>query len=99
MIGTNSDLERIRSILDARISELARLAGAASRPYWVSDRLAAFGRERIMVSAALVNRRSEAGKKVVDLSRWYIGDGVLFRDALSHASATGTPIPLSSSRL
>lgn len=74
-------------------------AGAASRPYWVSDRLAAFGRERIMVSAALVNRRSEAGKKVVDLSRWYTGDGVLFRDALSHASATGTPIPLSSSRL
>jgi hypothetical protein len=44
-----------------------------------ADRLAALGRECIAVSATLVNRRIEAAKKVVDLSRWFNGNGALFR--------------------
>jgi hypothetical protein len=52
---------------------------AQSLPAWISDRLAALGREHIAVSATLVNRRIEATKKVVDLSRWFNGNGALFR--------------------
>jgi hypothetical protein len=34
-------------------------------------------RQRITVAAVLANRRIEAGKKVVEFSRWITGNGVL----------------------
>jgi hypothetical protein len=77
VIGTNFDLKAIQHILDCRIMELKQLVGAAPDQAWISDRLAAIGRQRIAVSAILVNRRIEAAKKVVDLSRWFSGNGPL----------------------
>jgi hypothetical protein len=94
MIGTNRELESIRRMLDDRIAELSRCAGSASCPCWVPDLIAAFGRQRTMLAATLANRRIEAVKKVVDLGRWYNGDGALFRDALIEAAGAGTPMSL-----
>ena len=78
VIGTNRDLKSMRRILNCRITELKQLAGAAPEQGWISDRLTTLGRERIAISATLVNRRTEAAKKVVDLSRWFNGNGALF---------------------
>jgi|SRR5271166_4848144 len=74
MIGTNRDLELIQRVLDCRILELKQFGSAAPDQAWVSGQLAALGRERITVSAILVNRRLEAAKKVVDLTRWFTGN-------------------------
>jgi hypothetical protein len=43
-------------------------------------------RERKALSAALANRHIEAANKVVDLSRWFSGDGAL-REVLHHIAA------------
>ncbi len=78
MIGTNSDLELIRGCLDSEIATLSRLAdNNATDQAWVTYRLVTLGRRRIAVAATLANRRAEAAKKVVDLSRWFTGDGAL----------------------
>jgi hypothetical protein len=77
MIGTNRDLKSIQRILDSRITELSRLSAAPPEEAAVFDRLADLRRERITVAAALVNRRIESAKRVVDLSRWFTGGGVL----------------------
>jgi hypothetical protein len=77
VIGTNRDLKSIQRILDCKIIELRQLSNAAPEQRWISDRLATLGRQRIAISAALVNRRIEAAKTVVELSRWFDGNGAL----------------------
>jgi len=77
MIGTNRDLKSIQRILDCRIEELKQFAAATSDAAWISARLTALNRKRITVSAILANRRIEAAKKVVVLSRWLTGNGAL----------------------
>jgi hypothetical protein len=78
VIGTNSDLELIRGCLDSEIAALSRLVDSqTSDQAWITYRLVTLGRRRIAVSATLANRRAEAAKKVVDLSRWFTGDGAL----------------------
>jgi hypothetical protein len=77
MIGTNRDLGSIQQILDCRIMELKQLASATPDRAWVSAELTALGRDRIAVSAILANRRIEAAKRVVVLSRWLTGNGVI----------------------
>ena len=78
MIGTNRDLKSMQRILDWRITELKQLADDAPEQNWISDRLAFLSRQRIAVCATLVNRRIEAARHVVDLSRWFNGNGALF---------------------
>ncbi len=77
MIGTNSDLELIRYCLDSEIGVLLQTAGGGPDRDLVSRRLAVLGRRRSAVSATLANRRAEAAKPVVDLSRWFSGNGAL----------------------
>jgi hypothetical protein len=77
VIGTNSDLELIRGRLDSEIAALSRRTDSATDQAWVTYRLVTLGRRRIAVAATLANRRAEAAKKVVDLSRWFSGDGAL----------------------
>lgn len=85
MLGTNRDLKAIRYALDSEIVALQLLAAASPR-HDLSERLARLGRERIAISAVLVNRRIEASKKVVMLSRWLSGNGVLGAAAAAPAS-------------
>ena len=102
VIGTNRDLKSMQHILNCRITELKQLASAAPEQGWISDRLTTLGRERIAVSATLVNRRTEAAKKVVDLSRWFNGNGALFSSGLHRVVAKQTrqqPLMASSTRL
>ena len=86
VIGTNRDLKSMQRIRNCRITALKQLASAVPEQGWISDRLTTLGRERIAVSATLVNRRTEAAKKVVDLSRWFNGNGAEFS-----VEATGLP--------
>jgi hypothetical protein len=77
VIGSNRDLLAIRSSLDCRIEALSQLARNAPDLDRLSYRLSRLVRERRALSAVLANRRSEAANQVVDLSRWYSGDGAL----------------------
>jgi len=79
MIGTNRELKSIQRSLDRQIIELSRLARAAPHKSSASDRLTELGRQRIRISAVLANRRIEAAKRVVELSRWLTGNGALFK--------------------
>ena len=86
MLGSNRDLLSIRSSLDYEIEVLSQLARNASDLDHLSRRLSMLVRERRMLSAALANRHIEAANKVVDLSRWFSGDGAL-REVLHHIAA------------
>lgn len=77
MIGTNRDLKSLQRSLDAEFAALSRLADRAHDQSWIPFRLAALRRRRIAISATLANRRIEATKQVVDLSRWFNGNGAL----------------------
>ena len=77
MIGSNRDLLSIRSCLDSEIAALSRLARSAPDRDRLSHRLSMLVRERKALSAVLANRHIEARNKIVDLSRWYSGDGAL----------------------
>jgi hypothetical protein len=87
MIGTNRDLKSMQRILDCRIIALKQLAGAAPEQNWISRRLAFLSRQRIAVCATLVNRRIEAARHIVDLSRWFNGNGALFGGTLNRSPA------------
>lgn len=71
MIGTNRELMSIQRILDCRILALRQSINGVPDPDCIAARLTALGRERIAVSAIPANRRIEAAKKVVDLTRWF----------------------------
>jgi hypothetical protein len=77
VIGTNRDLEALRRSLDCEFAALSRLAGRAPDQTWISHRLLAIMRQRIVISATLANRRAEAARQVVDFSRWFNGNGEL----------------------
>ncbi len=77
MIGTNRDLLQVELLLDGEIRRLKRLAADRAAPNWVHRRLALMCRQRISVCATLVNRRIEAARPVVDVSRWVSGNGAL----------------------
>jgi hypothetical protein len=86
VLGSNRDLLSIRSSLDYEIEVLSQLARNASDLDHLSRRLSMLVRERRMLSAALANRHIEAANKVVDLWRWYSGDGAL-REVLHRIAA------------
>jgi hypothetical protein len=77
VIGSNRDLLTIRSSLDCEIEAVSQRARNAPDLDDLSHRLSMLVRERRALSAALANRHSEATNKVVDLWRWYSGDGAL----------------------
>jgi hypothetical protein len=89
MIGSNRDLHLIRSALDSEIEALSHLARHAPDLDHLSRHLSILIRERKALSAALANRHVEAANKVVDLSRWFSGDGAL-REVLHHIAAIPT---------
>jgi hypothetical protein len=66
--GTNRDLTSMQRVLDCRIIELAQLTCTAQDQAWIRGRLTSLGRQPVVVSPTLVNRRSEATKNVVDFS-------------------------------
>lgn len=78
MLGSNRDLCSIRASLDSEIEALSRIARYAPDPSPLSRRLSLLVRERRAVSATLANRQAEAANKVVDLSRWFSGNGALY---------------------
>jgi hypothetical protein len=77
VIGTNRDLELLLRSLDREFATLSRLARRAPDQTWISYRLVALRRHRSAISATLANRRLEAAKPVVDLTRWFHGNGEL----------------------
>jgi hypothetical protein len=77
VIGTNRDLKSLQHSLDTEFAALNRLADHADDQSWIPVRLAAVTRWRIAISTTLANRRIEATKQIVDLSRWYDGNGAL----------------------
>jgi hypothetical protein len=77
MIGTNRDLTAMRELIDGEIRRFDAMAKAAPGQYWIQKQLLALCRQRLAVCAALVNRRAEAGKSVVDFTRWMSGNGAL----------------------
>jgi hypothetical protein len=77
MLGTNRDLHRIRRMLDSEIAALRLVAAIAPEDDRTSQRLDLLARQRLSISAVLANRRIEAAKKVVVLSRWLSGNGLL----------------------
>lgn len=90
MIGSNRDLHLIRSALDSEIEKLSRFARNFPDLDHLSHHLSVLERERKALSAALANRDAEAANKVVDLSRWFSGDGAL-REVLHHIAAIPAP--------
>jgi hypothetical protein len=78
MLGSNRDLCSIRASLDCEIETLSRMARYSPDPDRLSRRLSLLLRERRAVSATLANRQAEAANKVVDLSRWFSGNGALY---------------------
>ena len=97
VIGTNRDLKSMQRILDCRIIELKQLAGDAPEQNWISDRLAVLSRQRIAVCATLVNRRIEAARHIVDLSRWFNGNGALFGGNVNRSPRDESEEPLMAS--
>jgi hypothetical protein len=89
VIGANRDLKSMQRILECRIIELKQLAGDAPARDWITDRLAVLSRQRIAVCATLVNRRIEAARPIVDLSRWFNGNGALFGGAINRSLRNG----------
>jgi hypothetical protein len=88
VIGTNRDLNAIQRMLDFEIIQLKQqLAGSARDEVWISNRLAVVCRQRVAVCATLANRRIEATRQAVDLSRWLTGNGALFGSAVNRAGA------------
>lgn len=77
MIGTNRDLTAMRQLLDFEIRKFGAMAKATPGQDWIQKRLDSLCRQRLAVCAALVNRRAEAAKRVVDFSRWTSGNGAL----------------------
>ncbi len=75
MIGTNRDLARIRERLDLEILRFGAMAKSAPEQAWIGNRLTHLSRQRLAICAALVNRRAEASKNVVNFSRWASGNG------------------------
>lgn len=77
MLGTNRDLTTMQELLDFEILRFDAMAKGAPEQAWIRHRFVCLTRQRIAVCAALVNRRAEAAKKVVDFSRWVSGNGAL----------------------
>jgi hypothetical protein len=77
VIGTNRDLKTMQKLLDTEIATLCDLPDDKTRRRSVSGRILALQRKRIAICATLVNRRSEAAKRVVDLACWFNGNGAL----------------------
>lgn len=83
MIGTNRDLLAMRQAVDHEIFRLTMVkAGRRADAGQIDLHLAALSRERLALCAAMVNRRAEAAKGVVELQRWVFGCGALNRVAL-----------------
>jgi hypothetical protein len=80
VIVSNRDLSAMRDALDNKILQLT---AAKSMPINQADadhigrQIASLSRRRIVLCGAIVNRRLEASKPVVSLSRWVSGDGAL----------------------
>ena len=80
MIIRNRDLNAMRDALDDKIF---RLTAAKSRPIsWadveqIEQQIASLSRRRVVLCGAIVNRRIEASRTVVNLSRWVSGAGAL----------------------
>jgi hypothetical protein len=85
MIGTNRDLIAMRELIDFEIQKFAAMAKATSGQEWVEKHLLSLCRQRLAVCAALVNRRAEAAKSVVDFSRWASGNGAIHERTAWHA--------------
>jgi len=82
MIGTNRDLAAMRDAVEyelSRLRALKSLPGREADAAFIDRQISALSRERIALTAAIVNRRAEAAKDVVVFSRWVSGNGVLDR--------------------
>lgn len=80
MIGTNRDLCAMREALEYelfRLQALKNLPGRAADATYIDRQIVSLTRERASLSAAIVNRRIEASKTVVEFSRWADGNGAL----------------------
>ena len=80
MIGTNRELSAMRKSLEFELFTLRALKnmpGRAADAVLVDRQIASLHRERVVLCAAIVNRRIEASKDVVEFSRWASGNGAL----------------------
>ncbi|HEV2188948.1 MAG TPA: hypothetical protein VGR70_17195 [Stellaceae bacterium] len=106
MIGTNRDLCAMREALEYelfRLQALKNLPGRAADATYIDRQIVSLTRERASLSAAIVNRRIEASKTVVEFSRWADGNGALEnlyfrgrREASTHWRRTRSDSPIAS---
>jgi len=94
MLGTNRDLTTMQELLDFEILRFNAMAKGAPEQAWIRHRLVRLTRQRITLCAALVNRRAEAAKNVVDFSRWVSGNGALGKRNVRQ-DRDGTPAEVS----
>ncbi|MGE5271214.1 MAG: hypothetical protein ACM3JG_16255 [Thiohalocapsa sp.] len=88
MIGTNRDLAAIKQIVHREIDRLQHLAAGTRHTACIERELSVLYRQRLAVSAALVNRRVEASNRIVNFSRWVSGNGAL--DVLARTPCSDT---------
>ena len=77
MIGTNRDLAAMREIIEIEIRRFKAIAAERPGQSWMEHQFVSLSRQRIALCAALVNRRIEAAKKVVDFTLWVTANGAL----------------------
>jgi hypothetical protein len=73
MLPTNADIHHQLQVVEARLRQLECTRTGRGR----AAALAQLRREREMLTVALLNRRVEAAKRVVDLARWRTANGAL----------------------
>jgi hypothetical protein len=80
MPKTNRDLAMMRELIDyemLRLTLLRNMPMHAPRAAEIAEEISKLRRERIALCAAIINRRAEASRSVVSLSRWASGNGAL----------------------
>lgn len=94
MTGTNRDVAAMREALEYeifRLQALKKLPGRSADVPFIERQIAYLNRERVALCAAIVARRIEASKDVVEFSRWVNGNGALnnisFRGATRAANS------------
>ena len=79
-------------MLDRQIAELTHVSESRTKEARIAGRITALGRHRIKISATLLNRRTEAAKEIIDLSRWFNGNDALLRSPSIERKSRRLPV-------
>ena len=88
MIGTNRDLSAMREAVEYelfRLQSLKNLPGCKAEAAFIDRQIASHNRERVVLCAAIINRRIEAARNVVMFARWANDNGALNNISFGHS--------------